>query len=198
MQKGPLYLASSSPRRKELLAQLGYEFTILTPDVEEARQSEESPEDYVLRLSREKAEAGACLIEHFPADAVVIGADTIVVSGDDVLEKPQDFSHAQKMLQSLSDSRHRVMTAVTVADKQHTLSELVVTDVWFRALGEEDIIDYWDTGEPCDKAGAYGIQGTGGRFVSRIEGSYHAVVGLPLLETDQLLLQFWKSYKGRA
>jgi septum formation protein len=198
MQTGPLYLASSSPRRKELLAQLGYEFTIITPDVEERRQPEESARDYVLRLARQKAQAGVSLVEDTSPDAMVIGADTIVVSGDKILEKPRDLSHAQQMLQRLSASRHQVMTAVTVADQHHWLSELVVTDVWFRKLSEQEITGYWDTGEPCDKAGAYGIQGTGGRFVSRIEGSYHAVVGLPLLETDQLLLKFWKFYKGRT
>jgi septum formation protein len=198
MQKGPIYLASSSPRRRELLAQLGYQFTIITPDVEELRQPDESAADYVLRLSRQKAQAGTELVADCSVGAVVIGADTIVVSDGDVLEKPHDLPHARQMLQTLSAGRHQVMTAVTVADSQHWLSELVVTDVWFKALSEEEITDYWATGEPFDKAGAYGIQGIGGRFVSRIEGSYHAVVGLPLLETDQLLLKFWKSYKGRT
>ncbi len=194
MYTRPLYLASSSPRRKELLAQLGYAFTIITPDVEELRQPEEMPRDYVLRLSRQKALAGAAMLQEHEPDAVVIGADTIVVCGETVLEKPRNREHARQMLRTLSANRHQVMTAVTVADQRQYQSELVVTDVWFRALSEEEINRYWESGEPCDKAGAYGIQGTGGRFVSRIEGSYHAVVGLPLLETEQLLLAFLTSY----
>ncbi len=194
MHTRPLYLASSSPRRKELLAQLGYAFTIITPDVEELRQPEEIPRDYVLRLSRQKAQAGAAMLQENEPDAVVIGADTIVVCGETVLEKPRNREHARQMLRTLSANRHQVMTAVTVADQRQYQSELVVTDVWFRALSEEEINRYWESGEPCDKAGAYGIQGTGGRFVSRIEGSYHAVVGLPLLETEQLLLAFLTSY----
>ncbi|PJC85551.1 septum formation inhibitor Maf [Vibrio sp. HA2012] len=194
MHTRPLYLASSSPRRKELLAQLGYAFTIITPDVEELLQPEEMPRDYVLRLSRQKAQAGATMLQEHEPDAVVIGADTIVVCGETVLEKPYNREHARQMLRTLSANRHQVMTAVTVADQRQYQSELVVTDVWFRALSEEEINRYWESGEPCDKAGAYGIQGTGGRFVSRIEGSYHAVVGLPLLETEQLLLAFLTSY----
>ncbi|MBD1565197.1 Maf family protein [Vibrio sp. SA48] len=187
MMSKKIVLASGSPRRRELLAQLGYQFDINVPNVEEARQANESPRAYVERLSRDKAFAGLKLIS---ADAIVIGSDTIVVQGDSVLEKPIDFNHAQQMLRHLSGTKHQVMTAVTVATNDHYKSVVVTTDVWFKPLSDNEIEQYWQSGEPCDKAGSYGIQGLGGRFVTRIEGSYYAVVGLPLFETDQLLHEF--------
>lgn len=182
-----LILASGSPRRRELLAQLGYQFDILVPNVEEAQQSDETARQYVERLSRDKAQAGLAMAQQ---DAVVIGSDTIVVQDGLVLEKPSDFADARRMLLHLQANRHQVMTAVTVATSQHYHSVVVTTDVWFKALSEEEIEQYWQSGEPCDKAGSYGIQGLGGRFVTRLEGSYYAVVGLPLYETDQLLREF--------
>ncbi len=185
--KTNLVLASGSPRRRELLSQLGYQFEILVPNVEEKRLDEESPVQYVERLSKDKALAGLNMANQ---NAVVLGSDTIVVQDDRVLEKPQNFSHAKQMLQHLSGTRHQVMTAVTVASKQKYRSVVVTTEVWFKPLSDQEIEQYWQTGEPCDKAGSYGIQGLGGRFVTRIEGSYHAVVGLPLYETDQLLHEF--------
>lgn len=187
MKQTQLYLASASPRRKELLQLLGYPFRIVCPAIEEQRAAGESPADYVQRLAREKAQAGLAMTAD---QAVVIGSDTIVVLGEQVLEKPRDFTHARTMLRALSGKRHQVMTAVTVLDCERQQTVLVVTDVWFKSLTEEEIAAYWQSGEPCDKAGSYGIQGIGGRFVARIEGSYHAVVGLPLMETDQLLHQF--------
>jgi len=182
-----LCLASGSPRRKELLQQLGYAFTIVKPDVEEVRQCDEAAADYVLRLSYEKAKAGQSMAQ---AGAVVLGSDTVVVLDNDVLEKPDNFEDSLAMLSRLSGRKHQVMTAVTVVSGDKHASELVITDVWFKPLNNEEISQYWQSGEPCDKAGSYGIQGIGGRFVSRIEGSYHAVVGLPLYETDQLLKEF--------
>ena len=181
-----IVLASSSPRRKELLAQLGYPFTVVKTDVEEYRKAEEPAYQYVQRLSKDKAMAGLAI----EPDAVVIGSDTIVVVEDSILEKPNDLSHAKLMLSQLSGRSHKVMTAVTVVSEQGSRSTVVITDVWFKPLSEKEIEQYWLTGEPCDKAGSYGIQGLGGRFVTRIEGSYHAVVGLPLYETDQLLHEF--------
>ena len=195
VNSGPLYLASSSPRRRELLALLGCSFDIVRPDIEEIRQPEETAQSYVQRLSVEKALAGVAMLA---TDATVIGADTIVVCGETVLEKPIDLAHARQILGQLSGKKHQVMTAVTVANKTRHLSRVVITDVWFRPLSDDEIVRYWETGEPCDKAGAYGIQGIGGRFVSRIEGSYHAVVGLPLLETEQLLREFYQFNKGRS
>ncbi len=187
MNKLNLCLASSSPRRQDLLRQLGYDFSVLDPDVEETRQPGETARDYVLRLSQQKAKFGLALMDK---DCVVIGADTIVVLDDKVLEKPADRSDATTMLSALSGRQHQVMTAVTVCNQSKQESQLVVTDVWFASLSAKEIEEYWQTGEPCDKAGSYGIQGIGGRFVSRIEGSYSAVVGLPLFETDQLLQSF--------
>ncbi|MGL5430822.1 MAG: Maf family protein [Vibrio sp.] len=188
MKSSKLVLASASPRRRELLAQIGYQFEIVQPDVEEIRSAAESPAQYVERLSREKALAGAALVA--AADTLVIGADTIVVKDHQVLEKPRDFADAQRMLRLLSGSQHQVLTAVSVTQGGITHSVVVTTDVWFKTLSEPEIQAYWQSGEPCDKAGSYGIQGLGGRFVTRIEGNYYAVVGLPLYETDQLLHKF--------
>ncbi|MEI8657515.1 Maf family protein [Vibrio sp. Hal054] len=197
MNKQRLILSSGSPRRRELLSQLGYKFDMLVPNVEEKRLDGESPVQYVERLSRDKALAGLELAKQNAAnlnvneqDYVVLGSDTIVVQDNRVLEKPQNFSHAKEMLEYLSGTQHQVMTAVTVAAKEKHRSVVVTTDVWFKPLSEQEIEQYWQSGEPCDKAGSYGIQGLGGRFVTRIEGSYHAVVGLPLYETDQLLHEF--------
>ncbi len=142
---------------------------------------------YVKRLSQDKAFAGITLA---PQGAVVLGSDTIVVVDDKVLEKPVDFTDAKQMLQALSGRSHQVMTAVTVATEQSHKSVVVTTDVWFKPLDQAEIERYWQSGEPRDKAGSYGIQGLGGRFVTRLEGSYYAVVGLPLFETDQLLHEF--------
>ncbi|ELY5829118.1 nucleoside triphosphate pyrophosphatase [Cronobacter turicensis] len=182
-----LYLASGSPRRQELLGMLGVTFERLVPGVEEQRAPQEAPQDYVTRLARDKARAGVALAAR---DLPVLGADTIVVLNGDVLEKPRDAAHAAEMLRRLSGQTHEVMTAVALADKQRVRERLVMTRVTFRALTAQDIAAYVESGEPMDKAGAYGIQGLGGCFVRRIEGSYHAVVGLPLVETWELLSEF--------
>ncbi|ELY3542228.1 septum formation inhibitor Maf [Cronobacter turicensis] len=182
-----LYLASGSPRRQELLGMLGVTFERLVPGIEEQRALQEAPQDYVTRLARDKARAGVALAAR---DLPVLGADTIVVLDGDVLEKPRDADHAAEMLRRLSGQTHEVMTAVALADKQRVRERLVMTRVTFRALTAQDIAAYVESGEPMDKAGAYGIQGLGGCFVRRIEGSYHAVVGLPLVETWELLSEF--------
>ncbi|MCQ1057140.1 Maf family protein [Photobacterium sp. DNB23_23_1] len=187
MSTPQLYLASGSPRRKELLTQLGYQFERVVVDVEELHQAGESPADYVQRLSVDKALAGVAVVD---GRAPVLGADTIVVAGERILEKPKDFDDAQQMLRLLSGQRHQVMTAVTVASDERRETRLVVTDVWFKTLSEKEIEDYWHSGEPQDKAGSYGIQGIGGKFVERIDGSYYAVVGLPLVETDIMVQDF--------
>ena len=187
MSTPQLYLASGSPRRKELLTQLGYQFERVVVDVEEQHQVGESPADYVQRLSVDKALAGVAAVD---GKAPVLGADTIVVSGDRILEKPKDFDDARQMLRLLSGKRHQVMTAVTVASDERRETRLVVTDVWFKTLSDKEIEDYWQSGEPQDKAGSYGIQGIGGKFVERIDGSYYAVVGLPLVETDIMVQDF--------
>lgn len=182
-----IYLASGSPRRQELLTQLGVAFEKIVPGIEEQRRSGESAQQYVTRLAREKAQAGVKMIHH---DLPVLGADTIVILNGEVLEKPRDAAHAAEMLGKLSGETHQVMTAVALADGRNTLDALVVTDVTFRVLSEHDIAGYVASGEPLDKAGAYGIQGLGGCFVRKINGSYHAVVGLPLVETYELLSNF--------
>ena len=213
MEKKHLVLASGSPRRKELLSQLGYEFSVLVTDVEECKHAQETAEEYVKRLSLDKALAALSLLATNPSEkqhvvsgsdtvvvssdvisldseTVVLGSDTVVVSQGQVLEKPTDFSDSKRMLTQLADGRHQVMTAVSVVSEEKQKTEIVISDVWFKPLSEKEIEQYWQTGEPCDKAGSYGIQGLGGRFVTRIEGSYYAVVGLPLYETDQLLQEF--------
>jgi septum formation protein len=182
-----IVLASTSPRRRELLSQLGYQFSVVSPDIEEVKQDQESAQQYVERLSLEKALAG---LELSDSSSVVVGSDTVVVLNELVLEKPNDFEHAKAMLQGMSGKQHQVLTAVSVVSKNKQSSVVVTTDVWFKTLSEKEIEQYWLSGEPQDKAGSYGIQGLGGRFVTRIEGSYYAVVGLPLYETDQLLQEF--------
>ncbi|WP_145492460.1 Maf family protein [Yersinia aleksiciae] len=182
-----LYLASGSPRRRELLTLLDVPFEVLKTEVEEQRQPEESAQEYVQRLAQDKARAG---VKVAPQDLPVLGADTIVVLNGQVLEKPRDTAHAQQILSALSGQQHQVITAVSLADQQDVLSAMVVTDVTFRVLSQLEISNYIATGEPMDKAGAYGIQGKGGCFVRSITGSYHAVVGLPLVETHELLSNF--------
>ncbi|WP_428944375.1 Maf family protein [Pantoea sp. FN060301] len=181
-----LYLASGSPRRRELLTQLGLRFERLSTQIEEQKLPDEEAEAYVRRLAREKAQAGVAVAER---DLPVLGADTIVVLNNEVLEKPADDA-AAAMLAKLSGQTHRVMTAVALADRHQQLECLTITEVTFRSLTAEDIAAYVASGEPMDKAGGYGIQGLGGNFVRKINGSYHAVVGLPLVETAELLSHF--------
>ncbi|WP_394147699.1 Maf family protein [Shewanella atlantica] len=186
-----LVLASGSPRRKEILAQLGFSvpgfsFDTLSADIDETHQSGESPHLFVSRLAVEKAEAGLSLCDN-QTSPVVLGSDTIVVLDDQILGKPVDEADALRMLTELSGQSHSVMTAVALTDGKTTLTRLVETKVKFCEIDEQDILAYIATGEPMDKAGAYGIQALGGSFVERIEGSYSAVVGLPMVETRELL-----------
>lgn len=182
-----LFLASASPRRQELLAQLGYRFQLVLPNIEERRLDGESACEYVRRLSKDKALAGLAMTS---GDKPVIGSDTIVVVDETILEKPKDFADAKRMLQLLSGRAHQVLTAVSFVTPEQQKTQLVTTTVWFRPLSEQDIEQYWQTGEPKDKAGSYGIQGIGGKFIERIDGSFYAVMGLPLVETDVLAKQF--------
>ncbi|BBT92481.1 nucleoside triphosphate pyrophosphatase [Enterobacter mori] len=189
-----IYLASGSPRRQELLTQLGVSFERIVTGIEEKRAEGESAQQYVSRLAREKAQAG---VLQTPRDLPVLGADTIVILNGEVLEKPHDADHAARMLRKMSGQTHQVMTAVALADSRNVLDCLVVTDVTFRVLTDDEIAAYIASGEPMDKAGAYGIQGLGGCFVRKINGSYHAVVGLPLVETYELLSNFNSLREGR-
>jgi septum formation protein len=180
-------LASSSPRRRELLAQLGVNYQLVKADIDETPMANESAQQYVQRLALAKAYAGlARLTEPMP----VLGADTVVVANQQILGKPADFAEFHRNMRLLSGQGHHVMTAVALVSKQRQLQQLVCTEVYFRQLTETEISTYWASGEPHDKAGGYGIQGSAAKFVQRINGSYTAVVGLPLCETDQMLQQW--------
>jgi septum formation protein len=183
-----IYLASRSPRRRELLTQVGVRFAVLEADTDETRHPGEQPEDYVLRLALEKARA---VRQSMPRadDRPVLGADTAVVIGERILGKPEDREDALGMMRVLSGRAHRVLTAVALISADGERTDLSETRVTFRTLDEDEVLRYWRTGEPWDKAGGYGIQGYGALFVSGLNGSYSGVMGLPLFETGRLLSQ---------
>ena len=181
-------LASQSPRRRELLQQLGINFEVLQVDVDETMQHGESPVDYAERLALEKARAGR-EVQAADGHLPVLGADTIVVASASVLGKPADRQQAIEMLQLLSGNTHRVISAVAMAGN-HEVVATSVSQVTFRTLTRRECEAYWDTGEPQDKAGAYAIQGLAAIFITRLEGSYSGVMGLPLHETAILLNEF--------
>ncbi len=182
MPSPALILASSSPRRRELLEAIGLEFEIRVTDVDETLLDDEPARDMVLRLAQAKATAAP-----IPGDTVVIGADTAVVLNDEIFGKPRDEDEAVAMLTRLSGREHEVLTGVAVATAESVLSAVSATTVRFRDIGPDEARRYWHSGEPHDKAGAYAIQGRGGLFVEAIEGSYSGVVGLPVFETAALL-----------
>lgn len=183
---GVLYLASKSPRRRELLGQLGVAHVVLEVDVPEQREAGEPALDYVRRVARDKAEAGWNRVAEQPL-ARVLAADTEVILDDDVFGKPADALDAAAMLRRLSGCAHRAVSALCLADAQGCTEALSETVVEFDVLSEDDIRTYIDSGECFGKAGAYAIQGRAAAFVRRIEGSYSGVMGLPLFETAQLL-----------
>lgn len=180
-----LILASSSPRRQELLRQIGVNVTTCAVDVPEHHLAGEAPAAYAARLALSKARQG---LLQAPA-GVVLGADTIVVHNDLILEKPVDQEDAVAMLTRLSDSSHSVITAVAVCHGTQVLQASCESTVTFRTISPAEATLYWATGEPGDKAGGYGIQGFGAVFVQNLRGSYSNVVGLPLTETARLLAQ---------
>lgn len=182
-----LILASQSPRRIELLGQLGVQFKQASADIDERVIDGERPSDYVLRLAEEKARAILTTLEE--QTSWVLGADTTVVADGEILGKPTDFDDAKRILAKLSGAKHQVHTGVALVTNTHCYTVLVTTDVCMTEISITDIEQYWQTGEPQDKAGSYGIQGIGGKFVSEIHGSYSNVVGLPLVETAKLLKQ---------
>jgi septum formation protein len=170
-----LVLASRSPRRAELLKAAGIGFEVRIADIDETPLDGEDPRAYVLRLAEEKAravEAGA--------DETVLAADTTVVLGDEIMGKPEDAVDAARMLRALAGTRHEVITAICLKRGDHLVRDIASTSVWFAPLSEAEIADYVASGEPMDKAGAYGIQGLASKFVERIDGSYTNVVGLPI------------------
>ncbi|BBB30726.1 Maf family protein [Neptunomonas japonica] len=179
-----LILASASPRRKELLAQIGVVFKQSSVDINEDVLPGELPADYVQRLACEKSKEGFL---RNGQQCAVLGADTTVVIDGYILGKPESEDQAVVMLQQLSGRTHQVMTGIALTNNGFTDSQVVVTHVTFKTLDAELCHRYWKTKEPCDKAGGYGIQGFGAIFVEKIEGSYSNVVGLPLAETSELL-----------
>jgi len=186
-------LASASPRRRELLTQLGVNYQLVKIDVDETQLPGEFAADYVLRLAKAKASAGLIAMQGaMPA----LGADTIVVVDGQVLGKPKDQADFVRMMKLLSGRSHQVMTAVAIAQPDVVDAITVSTDVWFGLLADTEIEQYWHSGEPQDKAGGYGIQGIAGRYIEKIQGSYTAVVGLPLFETAQLLGRLTKAGQG--
>jgi len=179
-----LVLASASPRRRELLESMGIEFSVHVTQTDESRRENEQPEDFVARLARDKALAAQASLG---ADKSILAADTIVVQGNGVFGKPQDFEHAKRIWQSLSGTKHQVMTAVCLAADDRLQVRVSLTEVEFSVITEAQMQHYWESGEPVDKAGAYAIQGLASAWVKLIHGSYSNVVGLPLREVNQLL-----------
>ncbi len=183
-----LLLASASPRRKELLNQLGVHFSQKSVEIDETPFARESANDYVMRMAQEKADAAWSIWGE--QDLAVLASDTTVLLDEEILGKPTDFQHFQSIMHKLSGRKHQVLSSVVVRTEQKIKSAVSETHVFFCGLKDSDVEWYWNTGEPQDKAGGYGIQGLGARFVRRIEGSYTGVVGLPLFETAEILLNF--------
>ncbi len=197
-QQGPgILLASASPRRRELLQQIGVPFQVVHHTVEEFQLEMETPADFVRRLALEKARSG--LVQQ-PADTghIVLGADTVVVCGNQILGKPIDRNDALRMLSLLSGRQHLVHSAVALASRERHQLALSTTKVEFRVLEREELEAYWRSGEPRDKAGAYAVQGLAAVFVRSLHGSFSGVMGLPLFETAQMLESFgvprWQSH----
>ena len=194
-----IYLASRSPRRRELLKQIGVPFELLLlredlrrgVDVDETPLPDESAGVYVLRIAKTKAEMAVRQIAYrgLPQKPA-LAADTTVVFDGQVVGKPEDVEHATRILRTLSGREHQVLTAVAIAMKEQVETQISVSNVWFRELSDTDIRRYCTSGESLDKAGAYGIQGRAGAFVTRIAGSYSGIMGLPLAETVELLQKF--------
>jgi len=182
-----IILASASPRRAELLDQIGVKYTVQVTDLNEDELPNESAEDLVQRLAMEKSQALGK-----STTLPVLGADTLGILEGELLVKPRDFDHAHEMLSSMSGRWHEILSAVAVTYKGNTQVKLNRNRVLFRPLSDDEIKAYWDTGEPQDKAGAYAIQGLAAPFIERIEGSYSGIMGLPLFETAQLLEQLKK------
>ncbi|MDX1452510.1 MAG: Maf family protein [Oleiphilaceae bacterium] len=201
-----LILASSSPRRRELLEQLSLRFDVVVADIDETPLHEEPAQDYVARMSRSKARSVAESLTDLPIsserEAYVIAADTIGVLDERILIKPEDQADFTAMMEAMSGRMHQVITSVCVAGWSRSngwryREKSVVTEVLFKTLSQYEIEAYWRTGEPLDKAGGYGIQSKGALLVERLSGSYSNVVGLPLRETAELLQKLgcdvWKA-----
>ena len=184
MKPSRILLASASPRRRELLAQIGVEFETFAVEADEIPKLGETPEHYVQRVAAEKSLLAQ---RASPLVLPVLGADTEVVLDGEIFGKPIDFDHARTLLRRLSGREHTVLSAVSLRLGDQHWQALSVNKVTFRAITEAEISAYWQTGEPCDKAGAYAIQGLGAVFIERLEGSFSGVMGLPIFETAKLL-----------
>ena len=185
-----LILASVSPRRRELLAQAGLAFTVEAANIPEDQKPGESASTFVLRLAEEKAKAVWTLHQsrHTAEDPIIVlAADTTVLCNGEILGKPIDQADARRMLELLSGRTHQVLTGVAVMSRGECLSDVEITQVTFNRIEEHELIHYLASGEPMDKAGAYGIQGYAARWIPRIEGCYYNVVGLPVARTLALL-----------
>ncbi len=186
-----IYLASQSPRRREILRQIGVRHAVIQAAIPEVAAPTESALDYVQRLARQKAAAGfAAMVQQSLPIAPVLGADTLGLLDGHILEKPRDQAHGAAMLRQLSGRTHQVITAVALHSAEHQRLQVSTTHVTFRDLSDAEIDAYWRTGEPQDKAGGYAIQGLGAVFVKEIRGSYSGVVGLPIEATCALLREF--------
>jgi septum formation protein len=195
-----LILASGSPRRAEILRNAGFAFEVLPANVDETRLADEPAADYVLRLARKKARVAAQQSKQNAEPTIYIGADTTVALHNHTLGKPESIEDARWMLRELSDETHEVLTGLALlsAPDQRELSHLETTRVTFAPLAEEEIESYLATGEPFDKAGAYGIQGVAGKYVTRIEGCYFNVMGLPISRLWTMLRELsWKETPKR-
>ncbi|MDT8273132.1 MAG: Maf family protein [Desulfomonilia bacterium] len=181
-----ILLSSGSPRRKELLKLMGLSFEVRVPITPEVQLAGERPSDFCARVSEEKAREASR--EH--PDSLVIGADTVVVQGGEILGKPRDHDEARRYLVQLQNSRHDVLTGYTITYRGESVTRVITTAVHFRAMTDDEISWYIATGEPMDKAGAYALQGAGSLFIDRIEGSYTNVIGLPVSELYQDLKGF--------
>ncbi len=187
MNEAAFYLASTSPRRRQLLQQLGLVFETLAIDCEEVPRPGEAAHDYVLRVAQDKARAGLAL----RADGrPVLAADTEVVRDGEVLGKPRDGRHAVEMLLSLGGRTHQVLSAVVLNDGRQQRWAVQCSEVYMRAITRSEAEAYWRSGEPADKAGGYAVQGLGAIFIQRLQGSYSGVMGLPVFETAELLAGF--------
>ncbi|PLX62195.1 Maf family protein [Sedimenticola selenatireducens] len=180
-----IYIASHSPRRRELLLQIGVHHTVVGITIDETPLPGEAPSEYVIRMALEKARAGRQATNQKPP-MPVLGADTAVVVNRRILGKPRDRDDAIAMLELLSDTTHKVLTGVALIDQREE-TRLSVSKVSFRPIQPQEAAAYWDSNEPADKAGGYAIQGMGALFISRLEGSFSGVMGLPLFETGELL-----------
>ncbi len=186
-----LYLASLSPRRKELLAQLGFQFDVVSVNIDETPLFNESAKKYVARLAVGKASAGLLQIDNDGASPVVIGADTSVVLDGDIMGKPESKAHAVDMLMRLSGREHSVLTGVAVLSNSKQNVQVNESIVRMCQITSAEAASYWHTGEPIGKAGGYAIQGLAAVYISHLAGSYSGVMGLPLFETNELLSPYF-------